>query len=71
VIAAGAIRACEVPIRTVATSVSKRISLSAPQKFGGFASFTLLVYSNQVETGKTEQINELLGSILEFLTHSG
>jgi hypothetical protein len=35
VIAAGAIRSCEVPIRTVATSVSELLSLTASLS-GGF-----------------------------------
>ena len=35
-IAAGAIRTCEVPIRTVATSISDFISLVVRPQFGGF-----------------------------------
>jgi hypothetical protein len=70
VIAAGAIRACEVPIRTVATSVSELHfpvrPLSAEKK-----PFTPCDCSNQVQTGKTEQINEVLRSILDFLTPTG
>jgi hypothetical protein len=70
VIAAGAIRPCAVPIRTVVTSVSGLISLSAPSMQRN-SLFTLSNYSNQARTGKTEQINELLGSILDFLTRGG
>jgi hypothetical protein len=59
-----------VPIRTIATSVSELRfplrPLSAEKK-----PFTPSVYSNQVQTGKTEQINEVLRSILDFLTLSG
>jgi hypothetical protein len=71
VIAAGAIRACEVPIRTIATSVSVLPFPVRPQNNGGEKPFTPSVYSNQVRTGKTEQINEVLGSILDFLTLDG
>jgi hypothetical protein len=70
VIAAGAIRPWAVPIRTVVTSVSDLISLSAPY-IRRNSIFTPSDYSNQPETGKTEQINELLGSILDFLTCGG
>jgi hypothetical protein len=70
VIAAGAIRPCEVPIRTIATSLSE---LRFPFRpfCDGEKPFTPSVYSNQVQTGKTEQINEVLGSILDFLTLTG
>ena len=64
-IAAGASRSCAVPIRTIATFLSHCISLSA--RIQRICSFTLCVYSNQVQTGKTEQINEVLRSILDFL----
>jgi hypothetical protein len=70
VIAAGVVRPCEVPIRTIATSISKLRfplrPLSTEKK-----PFTSFDYSNQVQTGKTAQINEVLGSILDFLTHTG
>ena len=68
-IAAGAIRACEAPIRTVATSVLNCVSLSAAHS-RRTRTFTPRDYSNQVETGKTEQINEVLGSLLDFLIRS-
>jgi hypothetical protein len=66
VIAAGAIRSCEVPIRTVATSVSE---LLFPNRlpFRRIRTFTPRDYSNQVETGKSPQINEDLRSFLDFL----
>jgi hypothetical protein len=70
VIAAGVIRPCEVPIRIIATSISELLSPSAPF-CDGEKPFTPSVYSNQVQTGKTEQINEVLRSILDFLTHTG
>jgi hypothetical protein len=70
VIAAGAIGACEVPIRTVATSVSVMRFPEVRPQFRRRHTFTPRVYSNQVETGKTEQINEVLRSILDFLIWS-
>jgi hypothetical protein len=70
VIAAGVVRPCEVPIRTIATSVFGTAFPLRPL-FDGEKPFTPSVYSNQVQTGKTEQINEVLGSILDFLTHTG
>jgi hypothetical protein len=66
VIAAGAIRACEVPIRTVATSVSV-LGFPDPPPIRRSPTFTPGDYSNQVETGKTAQINENLRSFLDFL----
>jgi hypothetical protein len=66
VIAAGAIRACEVPIRTIATSVLELLSLIR-HPFRRRPIFTPRDYSNQVETGKTPQINEILRTFLDFL----
>jgi hypothetical protein len=70
VIAAGEIRPCEVPIRTIATSVSELLP-PPPPFVTEKKPFTPCVYSNQVQTGKTAQINEVLGSILDFLTLTG
>ncbi|HXF30296.1 MAG TPA: hypothetical protein VN522_02160 [Solirubrobacterales bacterium] len=71
VIAAGAIRPCEVPIRTIATSPIGTAFPVPPPCSAEKKPFTPSVYSNQVQTGKTEQINEILRSILEFLTLTG
>ena len=65
-IAAGAIRSCEVPIRTVATSVSNCVSLIR-RPIRRMRTFTPRDYSNQAETGKSPQINEILRSFLDFL----
>jgi hypothetical protein len=70
VIAAGVIRPCDVPIRTIATSISELL-FPCPHPLLRKKPFTPSVYSNQVRTGKTEQINEKLRSILDFLTHTG
>ena len=66
-IAAGAIRPCEVPIRTVATSVSVLRFPGPPPLVRRMPTFTPRDCSNQVETGKSQQINENLRSFLDFL----
>jgi hypothetical protein len=67
VIAAGAIRSCAVPIRTIATShIGAAFPCSRPQT-QRIITFTPGDCSNQVQTGKTEQINETLRLILDFL----
>ena len=69
-IAAGAIRACEVPIRTIATSVLYCVSLIR-HPFRRRHTFTPRDYSNQVETAKSPQINEILRLLLDFLIYIG
>jgi hypothetical protein len=68
VIATGA--ACEVPIRTLVLLVRPDFPVSLATAIAVISPFTSSVYSNQVRTGKTGQLNENLGSLLDFLIWS-
>jgi hypothetical protein len=68
VIATGA--ACEVPIRTLPSSFALLFPVSHDTAIAVIIPFTSSVYSNQVRTGKNTQINENLGSLLDFLIWS-
>jgi hypothetical protein len=68
VIATGA--ACEVPIRTLPSSVRPNFPFSLATAIAVISPFTSSIYSNQVRTGKNPQINENLGSLLDFLIWS-
>ncbi len=67
-IATGA--ACEVPIRTLVLLVRPDFPVSLATAIAVISPFTPSVYSNQVQTGKSQQLNEKLGSLLDFLIWS-
>jgi hypothetical protein len=70
VTAAGTKRTCEVPIRTLPSSFVLLFPVSLATAIAVICPFTPSVYSNQVQTGKNAQLNENLGSLLDFLIRS-
>jgi hypothetical protein len=59
-----------VPIRTLPSSFVLLFPVSLATAIAVISPFTSSVYSNQVQTGKNAQLNENLGSLLDFLIWS-
>jgi hypothetical protein len=59
-----------VPIRTLPLLVRTAFPVSLATAIAVISPFTSSVYSNQVQTGKKAQLNENLGSLLDFLIWS-
>jgi hypothetical protein len=59
-----------VPIRTLPSSFVLLFPVSLATAIAVISPFTSSVYSNQVQTGKNPQLNENLGSLLDFLIWS-